>query len=89
MLCLYFYIVNYAMSTKGKAAIGSVLQFLQIRAWSRIAPLCPSQPYDMDSDVIMAYAAYLKPQLWRLSYPLIFYAIVEMHRSKWVLRHLG
>ncbi|KAL2251521.1 UNVERIFIED_CONTAM: Serine/threonine-protein phosphatase 7 long form [Sesamum indicum] len=47
------------------------------------------QPYDMDSDVIMAYADELNPQLWRSSVPLIFYAIVEMHRPEWVVRQFG
>ncbi|KAL2237365.1 UNVERIFIED_CONTAM: hypothetical protein Sindi_0928200 [Sesamum indicum] len=44
---------------------------------------------DMDSDVIMAYADELNPQLWRSSCPLIFYAIVEMHRPERVVRQLG
>ncbi|KAL2228836.1 UNVERIFIED_CONTAM: hypothetical protein Sindi_1863300 [Sesamum indicum] len=44
------------------------------------------QSYNMDSDVIMAYAADLNPQLWRSSCPLVFYAIVEMHRPEPVLR---
>ncbi|KAL0312819.1 UNVERIFIED_CONTAM: Serine/threonine-protein phosphatase 7 long form [Sesamum radiatum] len=47
------------------------------------------QPYDLDSDVIMAYAADFNPQLWRSSCPLIFYAIVEMHRPERVLRQFG
>ncbi|XP_020550913.1 serine/threonine-protein phosphatase 7 long form homolog [Sesamum indicum] len=47
------------------------------------------QPYDMDSDVIMAYADELNPQLWRSSVPLIFYAIVEMHRPERVVRQFG
>ncbi|KAL0444638.1 UNVERIFIED_CONTAM: hypothetical protein Slati_2186500 [Sesamum latifolium] len=46
------------------------------------------QPYDMDSDVIMAYAADFNPQLWTSSCPLIFYAIVEMHHPKRVIRQL-
>ncbi|KAL0435107.1 UNVERIFIED_CONTAM: Serine/threonine-protein phosphatase 7 long form [Sesamum radiatum] len=44
------------------------------------------QPYDLDSDVIMAYAADFNPQLWRSSCPLIFYAIVEMNHPERVLR---
>ncbi|KAL2252599.1 UNVERIFIED_CONTAM: Protein MAINTENANCE OF MERISTEMS [Sesamum indicum] len=116
-------------STKGKAAIGGVLQLLQIWAWSRITPLYPGlgaqrlfmgqvqmdnkrwlpaapygatwncqhtftttfiwQPYDMDSDVIMAYADQLNPQLWRSSCLLIFYAIVEMRRPERVVRQFG
>ncbi|KAL0406979.1 UNVERIFIED_CONTAM: hypothetical protein Slati_4011800 [Sesamum latifolium] len=47
------------------------------------------QPYDMDSDVIMAYAADFNPQLWRSSCPLIFYAIVEMHHPERVIRQFG
>ncbi|KAL0431482.1 UNVERIFIED_CONTAM: hypothetical protein Sradi_0774200 [Sesamum radiatum] len=47
------------------------------------------QPYDLDSDVIMAYAADFNPQLWRSSCPLIFYAIVEMHHPERVLRQFG
>ena len=43
----------------------------------------------MDSDVIMAYADELNPQLWRSSVPLIFYAIVEMHRPERVVRQFG
>ncbi|KAL2237127.1 UNVERIFIED_CONTAM: hypothetical protein Sindi_0904400 [Sesamum indicum] len=44
------------------------------------------QSYDMDSDVITAYIDELNPQLWRSSCPLIFYAIVEMHRLERVVR---
>ncbi|KAL0445993.1 UNVERIFIED_CONTAM: protein MAIN-LIKE 1 [Sesamum latifolium] len=135
-------------SSKGKAAIGGVLQLLQIWAWSRIIPLCLGlgaervymgqvqiynnrlltavpygaiwnceknftwtvrttvrvirdildemqsdqfiwQPYDMDSDVIMVYAADFNPQLLRSTCPLIFYAIVEMHHPERVLRQFG
>ncbi|KAL2243915.1 UNVERIFIED_CONTAM: Serine/threonine-protein phosphatase 7 long form [Sesamum indicum] len=47
------------------------------------------QPYDMDSDVIMVYADELNPQLWRSSVPLIFYAIIEMHRPQRVVRQFG
>ncbi|KAL0403620.1 UNVERIFIED_CONTAM: protein MAINTENANCE OF MERISTEMS [Sesamum radiatum] len=66
-------------TNKGKAAIGGALQLLQF-IW---------QPYDLDSDVIMAYAADFNPQLWRSSCPLIFYAIVEMHHPERVLRQFG
>ncbi|KAK4392672.1 protein MAINTENANCE OF MERISTEMS [Sesamum angolense] len=44
-------------STKGKAAIGGALQLLQF-IW---------QPYDMDSDVIVAYATDFKPPLWEIN----------------------
>ncbi|KAL0289657.1 UNVERIFIED_CONTAM: hypothetical protein Sangu_2607600 [Sesamum angustifolium] len=44
------------------------------------------QPYDMESDVIMAYAGDFNPQMWRSICPLIFYAIVEMHHPEQVLR---
>ncbi|KAK4410176.1 protein MAINTENANCE OF MERISTEMS [Sesamum angolense] len=44
------------------------------------------QPYDMESNVIMAYAGDFNPQLWRSICPLIFYAIVEIHHPKRVLR---
>ncbi|KAL0395933.1 UNVERIFIED_CONTAM: protein MAINTENANCE OF MERISTEMS [Sesamum calycinum] len=44
------------------------------------------QSYDMESNVIMAYAGDFNPQLWRSICPLIFYAIVEMHHPKRVLR---
>ncbi|KAL0362508.1 UNVERIFIED_CONTAM: protein MAINTENANCE OF MERISTEMS [Sesamum calycinum] len=47
------------------------------------------QPYDMKSSVIMAYAGDFNPQLWRSICPLIFYAIVEMHHPKRVLRQFG
>ncbi|KAL0376281.1 UNVERIFIED_CONTAM: hypothetical protein Scaly_0745700 [Sesamum calycinum] len=47
------------------------------------------QPYDMESNVIMAYAGDFNPQLWRSICPLIFYAIVEMHHSERVLRQFG
>ncbi|KAL0324548.1 UNVERIFIED_CONTAM: protein MAINTENANCE OF MERISTEMS [Sesamum calycinum] len=47
------------------------------------------QPYDMESDVIMAYAGDFNPQLWRSICPLIFYAIVEMHHPEQVLRQFG
>ncbi|KAL0402295.1 UNVERIFIED_CONTAM: hypothetical protein Slati_4259400 [Sesamum latifolium] len=47
------------------------------------------QPYDMNSDIISAYATNFNPQLWRSTCPLIFYAIVEMHHLKWVLRQFG
>ncbi|KAL0412963.1 UNVERIFIED_CONTAM: hypothetical protein Sradi_1498000 [Sesamum radiatum] len=91
-------------SLKGKAAIGGALQLLQIWAWSRIIPLSPGlgverlymdqvqfiwQPYDMDSDRIMAYAADFTPELWRSTCPLIFYAIVEIHHPERVLRQFG
>ncbi|KAL0384501.1 UNVERIFIED_CONTAM: protein MAINTENANCE OF MERISTEMS [Sesamum radiatum] len=66
-------------TNKGKATIGGALQLLQF-IW---------QPYDLDSDVIMAYAADFNPQLWRSSCPLIFYAIVEMHHPERVLRQFG
>ncbi|KAL0374575.1 UNVERIFIED_CONTAM: hypothetical protein Sradi_3373200 [Sesamum radiatum] len=47
------------------------------------------QPYDMDSDRIMAYAADFTPELWRSACPLIFYAIVEIHHPERVLRQFG
>ncbi|KAL0305798.1 UNVERIFIED_CONTAM: Serine/threonine-protein phosphatase 7 long form [Sesamum radiatum] len=47
------------------------------------------QPYDMESNVIMAYAGNFNPQLWRSICPLIFYAIVEMHHPERVLRQFG
>ncbi|KAL0383024.1 UNVERIFIED_CONTAM: protein MAINTENANCE OF MERISTEMS [Sesamum calycinum] len=135
-------------SEKGKAAIGSALQLVQIWTWSHIIPLCLGlgaprvhmgphsidnnsvlpgapygamwncehtftrtmrttvrvirdildemqydqfiwQPYDMESNVIMAYAGDFNPQLWRSICPLIFYAIVEMHHPERVLRQFG
>ncbi|KAL0374311.1 UNVERIFIED_CONTAM: hypothetical protein Sradi_3346800 [Sesamum radiatum] len=66
-------------SLKGKAAIDGALQLLQF-IW---------QPYDMDSDRIMADAADFIPELWRSACPLIFYAIVEIHHPKRVLRQFG
>ncbi|KAL0422274.1 UNVERIFIED_CONTAM: Serine/threonine-protein phosphatase 7 long form [Sesamum latifolium] len=47
------------------------------------------QSYNMNSDVIMAYAADFNPQLWRSSCPLIFYAIVKMHHPERVIRQFG
>ncbi|KAL0328673.1 UNVERIFIED_CONTAM: protein MAIN-LIKE 1 [Sesamum calycinum] len=47
------------------------------------------QPYDMESNLIMAYAGDFNPQLWRSICPLIFYAIVEMHHPERVLRQFG
>ncbi|KAL0390224.1 UNVERIFIED_CONTAM: protein MAIN-LIKE 1 [Sesamum calycinum] len=47
------------------------------------------QPYDMESNVIMAYTGDFNPQLWRSICPLIFYAIVEMHHPERVLRQFG
>ncbi|KAK4398074.1 Serine/threonine-protein phosphatase 7 long form [Sesamum angolense] len=47
------------------------------------------QPYDMESNVIMAYAGDFNHQLWRSICPLIFYAIVEMHHPERVLRQFG
>ncbi|KAL0286516.1 UNVERIFIED_CONTAM: protein MAIN-LIKE 1 [Sesamum angustifolium] len=47
------------------------------------------QSYDMESNVIMAYAGDFNPQLWRSICPLIFYAIVEMHHPERVLRQFG
>ncbi|KAK4409332.1 hypothetical protein Sango_0006200 [Sesamum angolense] len=47
------------------------------------------QSYDMESNVIMAYAGDFNPQLWRSICPLIFYAIVEMHHSERVLHQFG
>ncbi|KAK4398277.1 Serine/threonine-protein phosphatase 7 long form [Sesamum angolense] len=47
------------------------------------------QPYDMESNVIMAYTGDFNPQLWRSTCPLIFYAIVEMHHPERVLRQFG
>ncbi|KAL0282808.1 UNVERIFIED_CONTAM: Serine/threonine-protein phosphatase 7 long form [Sesamum angustifolium] len=47
------------------------------------------QPYDMESNVTMAYAGDFNPQLWRSICPLIFYAIVEMHHPERVLRQFG
>ncbi|KAK4404328.1 protein MAINTENANCE OF MERISTEMS [Sesamum angolense] len=46
-------------------------------------------PYDMESNVIMAYAGDFNPQLWRSICPLIFYVIVEMHHPERVLRQFG
>ncbi|KAK4386975.1 protein MAIN-LIKE 1 [Sesamum angolense] len=43
------------------------------------------QPYDMESDVIMAYAGDFNPSCG----DLIFYAIVEMHHPERVLRQFG
>ncbi|KAK4400611.1 protein MAIN-LIKE 1 [Sesamum angolense] len=62
-------------SKKGKAAVGGALQLVQ--------------PYDMESNVIMAYAGDFNPQLWRSICPLIFYAIVDMHHPERVLRQFG
>ncbi|KAL0387386.1 UNVERIFIED_CONTAM: hypothetical protein Sradi_2620400 [Sesamum radiatum] len=45
--------------------------------------------YDMESDVIMAYAGDFNPQLWRSICPLIFYAILEMHHPERVLRQFA
>ncbi|KAK4392749.1 Serine/threonine-protein phosphatase 7 long form [Sesamum angolense] len=47
------------------------------------------QPYNMESNVIMAYAGDFNPQLWRSICPLIFYAIVEMHHPERVVRQFG
>ncbi|KAL0289561.1 UNVERIFIED_CONTAM: Serine/threonine-protein phosphatase 7 long form [Sesamum calycinum] len=47
------------------------------------------QPYDMESNVIMAYAGNFNPQLWRSICPLIFYAIVEMHHPNGSFANLG
>ncbi|KAK4395860.1 hypothetical protein Sango_1740300 [Sesamum angolense] len=47
------------------------------------------QSYDMESDVIMAYAGDFNPQLWRSICPLIFFAIVEMHHPERVLHQFG
>ncbi|KAK4384769.1 hypothetical protein Sango_2600900 [Sesamum angolense] len=47
------------------------------------------QSYDMESNVIMAYAGDFNPQLWRSICPLIFYAIMEMHHPERVLRQFG
>ncbi|KAL0349351.1 UNVERIFIED_CONTAM: protein MAINTENANCE OF MERISTEMS [Sesamum angustifolium] len=47
------------------------------------------QPYDMESNVIMAYTGDFNPQLWRSICPLIFYTIVEMHHPERVLRQFG
>ncbi|KAL0325486.1 UNVERIFIED_CONTAM: protein MAINTENANCE OF MERISTEMS [Sesamum radiatum] len=47
------------------------------------------QQYNMESDVIMAYAGNFNPQLWRLICLLIFYAIVEMHYPERILRQFG
>ncbi|KAL0293714.1 UNVERIFIED_CONTAM: hypothetical protein Sangu_3232300 [Sesamum angustifolium] len=47
------------------------------------------QSYDMESNVIMAYAGDFNPQLWRSIYPLIFYATVEMHHPERVIRQFG
>ncbi|KAL0423857.1 UNVERIFIED_CONTAM: hypothetical protein Sradi_0920500 [Sesamum radiatum] len=50
----------------------------------------PAAPYGvMWNYVIMAYAEDFNPQLWRSIYPLIFYAIVEMHHPERVLRQFG
>ncbi|KAL0343358.1 UNVERIFIED_CONTAM: protein MAIN-LIKE 1 [Sesamum angustifolium] len=86
-------------SEKGKAAIGGALQLVHDSANN-----CPVirdildemqydqfiwQLYDMESNVIMAYAGDFNPQLWRSICPLIFYAIVEMHHPERVLRQFG
>ncbi|KAL0431387.1 UNVERIFIED_CONTAM: Serine/threonine-protein phosphatase 7 long form [Sesamum radiatum] len=91
-------------SLKGKAAIGGALQLLQaqlhrtVRTTVRvIRDILDNmqedqfiwQPYDMDSDRIMAYAADFTPELWRSTCPLIFYAIVEIHHPERVLRQFG
>ncbi|KAL0356132.1 UNVERIFIED_CONTAM: Serine/threonine-protein phosphatase 7 long form [Sesamum radiatum] len=47
------------------------------------------QPYDMDSDRIMAYAADFTPELWRSTCLLIFYTIMEIHHPERVLRQFG
>ncbi|KAL0370903.1 UNVERIFIED_CONTAM: Serine/threonine-protein phosphatase 7 long form [Sesamum angustifolium] len=47
------------------------------------------QPYDMESNVIMAYAGDFNPQLWRSICALKFYAIVEIHHPERVLRQFG
>ncbi|KAL0322699.1 UNVERIFIED_CONTAM: Serine/threonine-protein phosphatase 7 long form [Sesamum angustifolium] len=47
------------------------------------------QPYNMESNVIMAYVGDFNPQLWRSICPLIFYTIVEMHHPERVLRQFG
>ncbi|KAL0340437.1 UNVERIFIED_CONTAM: protein MAINTENANCE OF MERISTEMS [Sesamum radiatum] len=76
-------------SEKGKAAIGARC------SWYRFGPghasfhFVPDLPYDMESNVIMAYAGDFNPQLWRSICPLIFYAIVEMHHPEWLLRQFG
>ncbi|KAL0368456.1 UNVERIFIED_CONTAM: hypothetical protein Scaly_1064500 [Sesamum calycinum] len=66
-------------NTKGKVAIGGVLQLLQF-IW---------QPYDMESDVIMAYVGDFNPSCGDQYVPLILYAIVEMDHSERVLRQFG
>ncbi|KAL0350251.1 UNVERIFIED_CONTAM: protein MAINTENANCE OF MERISTEMS [Sesamum radiatum] len=75
----FLYRELYNASEKDKAAIGGALQLVQF-IW---------QPYDMESNVIMAYAGDFNPQLWRSICPLIFYAIVEMHHPERVLRQFG
>ncbi|KAL0364529.1 UNVERIFIED_CONTAM: hypothetical protein Sangu_0550500 [Sesamum angustifolium] len=47
------------------------------------------QPYDMESNVIMAYVGDFNPQLWISICPLIFYIIVEMHHPERVLCQFG
>ncbi|KAL0462002.1 UNVERIFIED_CONTAM: hypothetical protein Slati_0087800 [Sesamum latifolium] len=47
------------------------------------------QPYNMDSDCIMAYAADFTPELWRSACHLIFYAFVKIHHPERVLRQFG
>ncbi|KAL0423950.1 UNVERIFIED_CONTAM: protein MAINTENANCE OF MERISTEMS [Sesamum radiatum] len=57
---------------------------------NRVFPAAPyGTPYDMESDVIMAYPGNFNPQLWRSIGPLIFYVIVEMHYPEQVLRQFG
>ncbi|KAK4409719.1 hypothetical protein Sango_0044900 [Sesamum angolense] len=46
------------------------------------------QPYDMESNVIMAYAGDFNPQLW-INMSLNLYAIVEMHHPERVIRQFG
>ncbi|KAK4394109.1 Serine/threonine-protein phosphatase 7 long form [Sesamum angolense] len=90
-------------SEKGKAAIGGALQLVQncehtftrtVRTTVQVIrdildEMQYDQPYDMESNVIMAYAGDFNPQLWRSICPLIFYAIVEMHHPERVLRQFG
>ncbi|KAL0326596.1 UNVERIFIED_CONTAM: Serine/threonine-protein phosphatase 7 long form, partial [Sesamum angustifolium] len=90
-------------SEKGKAAIGAPYGAMwncehtftrTVRTTVRVIrdildEMQYDQPYDMESNVIMAYAGDFNPQLWRSLCPLIFYAIVEMHHLERVLRQFG
>ncbi|KAL0289590.1 UNVERIFIED_CONTAM: Serine/threonine-protein phosphatase 7 long form [Sesamum calycinum] len=85
-------------SEKGKAAIGGRVAVGTVRTTVQVIRDILDemqydqfiwQPYDMESNVIMAYAGNFNPQLWISICPLIFYAIVEMHHHERVLRQFG